>query len=185
MRLTFPDLRFALVALLLAAGLALTLAPSSADAASPCSRHGDKKPEQLGKKKARNAVICLINKQRNGQGRGDLDRDYRLIEAARKHSGAMARKGCFSHECPGEKSLLGRLKAVNYITGGLTRWAYGENIAYGTDRAGTPREIVSDWMHSSGHRSNILSRTFEDVGVGFHNKGDRGYYTADFGLRRG
>jgi uncharacterized protein YkwD len=184
MKAAFPDVRFVLAALLLAAGLALAVAPPTADAKGPCN-HGGKTPTQLGKKQARNSVICLINQRRDGNGRGNLKSNGKLIEAARKHSGTMARKGCFSHECRGEKSLLGRLKAVHYIHGGLSRWAYGENIAYGGGKGATPREVVSDWMRSSGHRGNILSRTFEDIGVGFHNKGTKGYYTADFGLAKG
>ena len=79
----------------------------------------------------------------------------------------MASKGCFSHECRGERGLLGRLQVVKYIVGGLRRWAYGENIAYGEGSRGTPKQIVDAWMHSSGHRANILSGTFRDIGVGY------------------
>jgi uncharacterized protein YkwD len=182
-----PNRRPPLVAALVAAAVALiAAAPASADGGGyACVHHGDKKPSQLETRQARNAVICLINKARRDNGRGGLDADSRLNEAARKHSKRMADKGCFSHECPGENSLEGRLKAVDYLTGGLTAWAYGENIAYGSDGQGTPREIVKAWMHSSGHRANILSRTFDDVGAGFARSGDKGFYTADFGLRRG
>ena len=174
-----------LVLLALATFAVVNSVPAEARKGTPCSRYGDKSPGNLGKKKARNAVICLINKQRDSHGRGDLHRNDKLIEAARKHSGTMARKGCFSHECRGERGLRGRLEAVGYLHGGLSRWAYGENIAYGSGGGGTPREIVSDWMKSSGHRANILSGTFEDIGVGFYNKSGKGYYTADFGMRGG
>ena len=97
----------------------------------------------------------------------------------------MAGKGCFSHQCSGEKSLEGRLHDVGYLHGGLNSWAYAENIAVGSGGGGTPRETVKAWMRSSGHRANILSRTFEDVGAGFERRGEKGYYTADFGYRRG
>lgn len=177
-----------IVLALLAAALFAVPGTASADSSGKADKrcnHADKKPGELGKKKARNAVICLINKQRRSHGRGGLDRNYKLIEAARKHSGTMARKGCFSHECRGEKGLEGRLRAVHYLHGGLSRWAYAENIAYGTGGHGTPRDIVRRWMNSSGHRANILSGTYEDIGVGFYNKSGRGYYTADFGLAKG
>jgi uncharacterized protein YkwD len=168
----------AFVALLLFA-----LGPSASAEASACSKYGNKGPAQLTKKHARAAVTCLINRERGG--RRNLHQDGRLIEAARKHSGRMAKSGCFSHTCPGESGLQGRLERVRYIINGLSRWAYGENIAWGRRSAGTPRRVVNSWMHSSGHRANILSNDFRDIGVGFHNRGSKGYYTADFGLRRG
>jgi uncharacterized protein YkwD len=188
MQLGYGRIRSALVGLLAAAAL-LVLVPGltgTADANhTPCTRYGDTRPGNLTKKHARSAVICLINKARNSHGRGDLHRDDRLQEAARKHSGRMADRGCFSHQCRGERDLLGRLQSVNYIVGGLTRWAIGENVAWGKRKHGTPRKVVQGWMNSSPHRANILSGTFKDIGAGFARKGDRGYYTADFGLRRG
>jgi uncharacterized protein YkwD len=170
--------------LIVAAALALFAAISPAGAQAFCN-YQNVKPGDIGAKDARHSVNCLINQERNRRGKGDLSSDRRLVEAAVKHSNVMARKSCFSHQCPGERTLLGRLQAVDYIVGGLTRWAYGENIAYGTDGKGTPAEIVDAWMNSPPHRSAILSGTFREVGVGFENRGGKGYYTADFGLRRG
>ena len=46
-------------------------------------------------------------------------------------------------------------------------WTFGENIAYGGGRYGTPKSITKAWMNSPGHRANILNPTFKDVGVGF------------------
>ncbi len=178
----------AVVALVLAAvALAVLVpAPASADGGGfACVHHGDKRPKHLRTKQARNAVICLINKQRRDNGRGGLDWDSRLNESARKHSKRMADRGCFAHQCPGESGLESRLRAVGYLHGGLNRWAYSENIAYGTGGRATPRETVKRWMRSSGHRANILSRTYEDVGAGFAAKGNTGFYTADFGMRSG
>ena len=180
------DIRMALPAfLIVAAALGVLPGMNAQASANPCKRYGDVRVQNISAKHARSAVICLINRERNDHGKHDLDRNTRLNEAARNHSGRMADKRCFSHRCRGERVLLGRLQNVGYITGGLTRWAYGENIAYGDDTLGTPRRVVNAWMHSSGHRANVLSGTFRDVGVGFARRGDRGYYTADFGLRVG
>ena len=177
-----------IAAVLVAVALVLVIGPGFTEPASagetPCSRYGDKRPTEL-EHKARNAVICFINREREERGRGRLDRDSRLVTAARRHSEKMRDKGCFSHQCRGEVSVLQRLKNVNYIVGGLSRWAYGENIAWGTGSYGTPRQTVNAWMRSSGHRANILSGTFRDVGVGFAERNGKGYYTADFGLRAG
>ena len=79
----------------------------------------------------------------------------------------MVKKSCFSHECPGEKSLESRLRGVDYLIGALIRWTCGENIAYGGERYGTPKAMVKGWMNSPPHRANILNPLFKDVGVGF------------------
>jgi uncharacterized protein YkwD len=157
----------------------------AANATDPCHRYGDTQPDRLGGKEATNAVICLINKERNEHGRGDLHHDGRLIGAARKHSNRMADHRCFAHRCPGERDVLPRLQDVDYIVGGLSRWAYGENIGWGTRSLGTPKQIVNAWMNSSYHRANMLSGSFKDIGVGYARHGDKGYFTADFGLRSG
>jgi uncharacterized protein YkwD len=54
----------------------------------------------------------------------------------------------------------------------------GENIAYGYE---TPRALVSAWMHSEGHRANILSRHFHRIGVsGWRATNGQTYATQDF-----
>ena len=54
----------------------------------------------------------------------------------------------------------------------------GENIAFGYE---TPRALVSAWMHSEGHRANILSRHFHRIGVsGWRATNGTTYATQDF-----
>jgi uncharacterized protein YkwD len=54
----------------------------------------------------------------------------------------------------------------------------GENIAFGFE---TPRALVSAWMHSPGHRANILSRHFHRIGVsGWRATDGTTYATQDF-----
>jgi uncharacterized protein YkwD len=54
----------------------------------------------------------------------------------------------------------------------------GENIAYGFE---TPRALVSAWMHSAGHRANILSPHFRRIGVsGWRATNGVTYATQDF-----
>jgi uncharacterized protein YkwD len=54
----------------------------------------------------------------------------------------------------------------------------GENIAFGFE---TPRALVSAWMHSAGHRANILSRHFHRIGIsGWRATNGQTYATQDF-----
>jgi uncharacterized protein YkwD len=103
----------------------------------------------------------------------------------------MVGTNCFDHECGGESDLGKRLESVGYLSGGLSRWAYGENIAWGGGDYGTARAIVNAWMNSPPHRANILSPEFHDIGIGFSpgtpsaGQADGAIYTTDFGLRVG
>jgi uncharacterized protein YkwD len=172
--------------------LALAASPATPSAsASACKKWGDSEPNKLRNGEARKAILCLVNKERDKAGLGDLDRDRKLQRAAQRHTNQMDGTGCFDHECGGEAALDSRLRGVGYLAGGLTQWAFGENIAWGMYEQGTPESIVNAWMNSSGHRANILSRSFKEIGVGFRvgtpsgGGAPGGIYTTDFGLRVG
>jgi uncharacterized protein YkwD len=60
---------------------------------------------------------------------------------------------------------------------GLSR--VGENVAYGYP---TGRSVVNDgWMHSPGHRANILDRRYRVMGIGARKSGGRWYVSQVFG----
>jgi uncharacterized protein YkwD len=185
--------KIALVGMLALTGtglLALGGPLTSTATASPCGRFGTDMPSKLSQKHARMAMRCLINRIRDDHGLRHLRKNSRLKRAAQGHTRHMRNNRCFDHECPGEPSVLRRLERVNYITGGLRRWMYGENIAYGGSRAGTPRALVRAWMHSPPHRYNILNPQFRHIGIGFsrgtpQSPGRNGStVTADFGMRK-
>lgn len=168
----------------LAAAFAALAAPAPAAARGACN-FGGMKPDEITDKQARASINCLVSQHRNKRNKSGLSSDKRLVRAADGHSGVMANKTCLSHQCSGEPDLAGRLRNVGYLHDGLSRWSYGENVAKGTGRRGTPRQIMKSFMRSSAHRSAILSGTYKDLGVGFQNRGNTGYYTIDFGMRRG
>lgn len=174
-------------------GLLMAAGPRAdpASAAGPCNKWGDKLSTEISKGEAREAVFCLLNRERSARGIRRLERDKKLQRASQRHTNYMQSHGCFSHQCQGEPSLTQRLQNVGWLTGGLSRWAYGENIVVGAGDSGTPRSIVNAWMQSAGHRDNILNRTFDEAGVGY-SKGTissrnavGSVVTADFGFKRG
>ena len=181
----------AILALAVAVLLLCASAATPPASASACGKWGDADPAELAPGEARDAIACLINKERDQAGLGELDRDKKLQRAAQRHNDEMDGTGCFDHTCGGEGALDKRLEDVGYLDGGLTQWAYGENIAWGIRGEGTPESIVRAWMQSAGHRANILSREFRELGVGFSagtpdsGRESGGIYTVDFGLRVG
>src|ERR1044072_2153948 len=101
---------YALLALVFALTLlALTVSPATQGAsASACKKWGDSQPTDLRPGQARDAILCLVNKERDKAGMGALDRDKKLQKAAQRHTDHMDGTGCFAHEWGGEPSLDSR-----------------------------------------------------------------------------
>jgi uncharacterized protein YkwD len=168
----------------------LAMGPLTATAAAHSCSGAAASPKTISHKQAQRAVKCLLNKQRTKRGLSKLHSSRDLKKTAHSHSAFMRRHNCFDHQCPGEASIDGRLRNAGYLKNGLTRWLYGENIAYGTEQYASPKSMVKAWMASSEHRANILNPAFHDIGVGVvwglpgKRNGRGGIYTTDFGLRQ-
>lgn len=115
-------------------------------------------------------VVRLVNIERNKQGLKSLRGDWQLSRVARYKSQDMKDKGYFSHTSPTYGSPFEMMKSF-----GISYRTAGENIAKGQR---TPAEVVKAWMNSSGHRANILSRSFTKIGVGYVKDGN--YWTQMF-----
>jgi uncharacterized protein YkwD len=130
-----------------------------------------------------------MNKARGRHGRRRFRAKGSLRQSGKRHSSYMRRHRCFSHQCSGERDLVGRVMATRYLPCHCT-WRLGENIARGQGRRATPAAIVRAWMHSPPHRAEILAGNLRDVGVGvvWGTKRNRhanvGTFTADFGSKR-
>jgi uncharacterized protein YkwD len=140
------------------------------------------------RRRARRALLCLLNRERLKRGLRPLTSQRRLFEASFRHSRAMVKRRFFAHVEPGGVNLVTRLVRVRYLP--KHGWTVGENIAWGTGRMSTPRSIVRAWMHSTGHRANILNPAFREIGLGIHrgvpapSRLGGGTFTTDFGYRR-
>jgi uncharacterized protein YkwD len=112
-----------------------------------------------------------------------------LQRAARAHSRDMIQRDYFSHDTKGGGDFEQRVKGFGYTPQRYSYYKTGENIAFGSGSAGTPQSIMRSWMHSDGHRHNILDGDFREIGIGTFTGSLQGYdgvtmYTADFGVRR-
>ncbi|MCB9684771.1 MAG: CAP domain-containing protein [Alphaproteobacteria bacterium] len=98
-----------------------------------------------------------------------LRMDSGLNAAASYHSNDMRDDHYFSHDSNDGTSWDARIRRF-YNEGS----ALGENIAQGY--ADPYSAVVEGWMCSSGHRSNIMSSTYNELGTGVAGN----YYTQDF-----
>jgi uncharacterized protein YkwD len=144
--------------------------------------------ENLGLVRA--ATLCLINRERAAHGERPLRPNRRLRRAAQAHSQSMTAEDYFEHVGPRGQTPLARMRAAGYISSSRIGYEVGENIAWGTLSLATPRAIVAAWMHSPGHRANILDRHYRETGIGVSPHppvslahGQAGaIYTQDFGV---
>jgi uncharacterized protein YkwD len=151
-------------AVTVAAALCAAALSTPAVAAPPCPG-ADALPTATGLAGAQSATLCLLNRERRLHGLRPLRADAQLRAAARSYAGVMVRHAFFAHVSPGGSTLLGRVRQTAYP---LDRpgWLLGENIAWGSGELATPAEIVDAWMHSAGHRHNILTARFAHIGIG-------------------
>ncbi len=105
-----------------------------------------------------NQVLSLVNAERSKQGLRSLTLNWELSRVAKIKSQDMATNNYFSHQSPTYGSPFDMMKKF-----GISYRAAGENIACGQT---TAQQVMRDWMNSSGHRANILSSNFTQLGVG-------------------
>ncbi|MFE9553934.1 sigma-70 family RNA polymerase sigma factor [Streptomyces sp. NPDC006692] len=157
----------------------------TAPAAKPSARPAPPKPATSAARSAPNTasadvpaaqeVLALLNSERAKAGCSALTSNPKLYSAALKHSEAMAAQNFFDHTDPSGAGPGDRITAAGY------QWSsYGENIARGQQDAAS---VMDSWMHSPGHRANILNCAFKEVGVGVHYGSGGPWWTQDFGTQ--
>ena len=103
-------------------------------------------------------VFELVNKERAKRNLPLLKFNAELSRVARFKSQDMIDKKYFAHNSPTYGSPFQMMQKF-----GLRFSAAGENIAYGQK---TAAEVMSTWMNSAGHRANILSEAYTNIGIG-------------------
>lgn len=116
-----------------------------------------------------------VNAFRAAHGIPALSECAALDRAAQGHSDDQAAHDTMSHTGSNGSDLGTRANQAGYVGWG----ALGENVAYGYTAVNT---VMVGWMNSTGHRENILSRSYEHVGFGLATSasGTR-YWSQDFG----
>jgi uncharacterized protein YkwD len=125
------------------------------------------------------AMLCLANRARRDRGLRELTAARPLARAADHKSADILRCDEFSHEACGRPFTYW----MDHF--GFRGCAEAENIAWGTGPLGSARSIFRAWMHSPGHRENILG-PYEQSGIGLRVGRLDGYagahvWTQDFG----
>ncbi|MDR1410195.1 MAG: CAP domain-containing protein [Oscillospiraceae bacterium] len=103
-------------------------------------------------------LIELMNEMRIERNLKPLKENPILAQVARAKSEQMRMDDLFAHINPtfGDPFSMMEESGLHFV-------AAGENLAHAHY---TAMQSFADWMDSYGHRNNILSPVFEDVGVG-------------------
>ena len=113
---------------------------------------------------------AAVTQYEQENGLSALTYNWELSRVARYKSQDMVDNRYFSHTSPTYGTPFQMIRAF-----GLSYRSAGENIAYGQR---TPQAVVNAWMNSSGHRANILSSSYTQIGVGYVANGH--YWTQMF-----
>jgi uncharacterized protein YkwD len=137
-------------------------------------------------------VVGEINRVRAARGLRPLRPTRSLAAAARRHSTQMAQRGFFDHNSADGTPFWRRIERF-YGDRGFRSWEVGENIFWQSPTTIAATSVVRSWLASPGHRANMLSRSWRDLGVGALSLTSApGVYggspvtivTVDFGKRR-
>ena len=135
----FSAIRQTTIAILAAVTMTMSLWLVPAEAATPAARYAS-------------TAFSATNHQRVEHDRVRLRQNACLQRYAVRWARHMARTHRLEHQSLGPIARRCRLNLA------------GENIAYGYP---TGRVVVNrGWMHSAGHRANILRRQFRVMGIG-------------------
>ncbi len=106
-----------------------------------------------------NQILALVNAERKKAGVPLLTLSTDVSSVAQVKATDMAKNGYFDHNSPTYGSPFSMLTSF-----GVSYRSAGENIAKGQQSASA---VMKAWMNSSGHKANILSKDFTQLGVGY------------------
>ena len=113
-------------------------------------------------------VLRLVNIERDKVGAASLVLDEALCNAANMRAIEMDYSGNFSHTRPNGSDCFTVFSFCN-----ISFYTCGENIAAGYV---TPADVVDGWMHSEGHKANILNASYTKMGLGYSTGGGGEYH---------
>src|SRR6266852_3557211 len=120
---------------------------------------------------AEKLLFDSVNRERAARELPLLKWDESLARAARKHAELMAEQDLLEHQVPGEADLATRAQEegarFSHITENIGMAAYADRFHDG-------------WMHSPGHRANILDAAIDSIGIAVVEGGERLFAVEDF-----
>ena len=126
------------------------------------------------------SILTLCNQARLQAGVSPLEWDSQLAVAARGHSRDMAEWNFFDHDSPvpQKHDTEARVRLAGGQAHGVAEnlfWSSGHGCSTVAAMA------VDNWLHSEGHRENLLGGEYAHLGVGVFQRGQTFWITQVFG----
>lgn len=175
--------RLTRIVLILALGL-LSVGASGAGAAGGSGR------SLTAANQLESQVLTELNNVRREHGLVPVKLSRPLTLAADTHSRAMGTYGFFQHESRDGSAFWKRVQRF-YGPDKFASWSVGENLLWSSGQLDAA-EALRLWMESPGHRKNILTPRWREVGLsavtvpgapGVFGGRDVTIVTSDFGVR--
>ncbi len=117
---------------------------------------------------AEKELVTLTNRSRAAADLKSLKVDSTLTSIARWRSKDMIERDYFSHDIPGYGKVFKKMDAE-----GFCYKVAGENIGWNTYPDDVATKTVHEmFMESSGHRKNILGKSWDVIGIGAYKGSD-------------
>jgi len=120
---------------------------------------------------AEKLLFDSVNRERAARELPLLKWDESLARAARKHAELMAEQDLLEHQVPGEADLATRAQEEGARFSHIT-----ENIGMAAYAGG----FHDGWMHSPGHRANIVDAAIDSIGIAVVEGGEELFAVEDF-----
>jgi uncharacterized protein YkwD len=148
---------------------------------SVCPHQGD---QNAGVLVQEGAMRCMHRYARARVKAGSIHKSYKLQQSSERKSRDILDCQDYAHDACG-RSFTYWISKVGFPMVGC--YGLGENLHLRSVSKGAPRPIMSDWLHSDGHRQALLAPKFERFGIGLVKgtfNGDRvSVWTAHFAYR--
>ncbi len=119
---------------------------------------------------SRDELLRLVNEMRAERGLHPFNANALLQEGAQLHAEDMQTHAFLSHTSSDGRGTEDRIRETGYLsvnlqTCGCKGWSYhwGEVVA---DQTSEPHDVLSAFMGSPVHRAILVSREFDEAGVG-------------------
>jgi uncharacterized protein YkwD len=128
-------------------------------------------------------MLGAMNVERSWHGLPPLQMNWKLVTSAHRHNLSMAYRNTMSHQLPGEPFFATRISQAGY------NWrSAGENIGWNSITNldalySLERAMYNEVAPNDGHRANILSRSFRQIGIDvyYDPAHHKMWFTQDFG----
>jgi uncharacterized protein YkwD len=119
------------------------------------------------------ALLTAHNRERKLEKLAPLTLSPKLCESAGVHARDMAQHHTLDHTGSDHSTVSDRVKKVGYVYIHV-----GENIAKGQS---TVEQVMDAWLHSPGHRANILGEFTEMGAARVEDDDGAAYWCVNFG----